>query len=157
MEQYKKKLQLKNTVLLVVIVVLAGFMALALALAAEAGILPLAPAAGDSHWQSQWRGFCVGATSALLVAMIVCLIQNRLALKSQEKLKKLFIRQNDEREWEIYTKALCAAMRLCLLLSLPAVVIVGYFNAIAGLTLLISIACVSFICIGFKLYYRKKL
>lgn len=155
MEQYRKKLQSENRVLAIVIVVLAGFMALAFA--GEMGVLPLAPVTGDSHWQSQWRGFCAGATSVLLIMMVACLIRNLLAMKSQEKLKKLYIRQNDEREWEIYTKALCAAMRLCLLLGIVAVVIVGYFNATAGLTLLITIFCVSWICLGFKFYYRKKL
>ena len=155
MEQYKKKLQLENMVFVIVIVILAGFMALAFA--GEEGLLPLAPVAGDSHWGSSWRGFCAGMASALLVVMIVRLIQNRLALKNQEKLKKLYIRQNDEREWEIYTKALCAAMRVCLLLGLAAVVIVSYFSATAGLTLLIAIFCASWICLGFKFYYRKKL
>lgn len=155
MEQYKKKLQSENIVFVIVIVILAGFMALTFA--GEKGLLPLAPVAGGRHWQSSWRGFCGGLASTLLVVMIVGLIRNRLALKNQEKLKKLYIRQNDEREWEIYTKALCAAMRVCLLLGMAAVVIVGYFNATAGLTLLIAIFCVSWICLGFKLYYRKKL
>ena len=155
MDQYKKKLQSENMVFVIVIVILAGFMALAFA--GEEGLLPLAPVTGDSHWPSSWRGFCVGMASALLVMMIVRLIRNRLALKNQEKLKKLYIRQNDEREWEIYTKALCAAMRVCLLLGIVAVVVVGYFNATAGLTLLIAIFCVSWVCLGFMLYYRKKL
>lgn len=155
MEQYKKKLQLENIVLVIVALILAGFMALTFA--GEAGLLSLAPVAGDSHWQSQWRGFCSGVAFALLAMMVVGLVRNLMALKNQEKLKKLYIRQNDEREWEIYTKALSAAMRVCLLLGLAAVVVVGYFNATAGLTLLIAIFCVSWICLGFKLYYRKKL
>lgn len=155
MEQYRKKLQLENTVLAIAIVLLAGFVALTLA--GETGLLSLAPVTGDGHWASGWRGFCSGAACALLVLMVTGLVRNLLAMKSQEKLKKLYIRQNDEREWEIYTKALCAAMRLCLLLGIVAVVIVGYFNATAGATLLISIFCVSWICLGFKCYYRKKL
>lgn len=155
MEQYKKKLRSENIVLVIVIVILAGF--LALTFAGEEGLLPLAPVGGDSHWQSSWRGFCGGMAFALLAMMVVGLVRNLMALKSQEKLKKLYIRQNDEREWEIYTKALCAAMRVCLLLGLAAVVIVGYFNATAGLTLLIAIFCASWICVVFKFYYRKKL
>lgn len=155
MEAFRKKLQFENIALAIVIVILAGF--IALAFAGESGLLTLAPVTGDSHWQSQWRGFCAGGAGALLVLMVVRLIRNLTATKSQEKLKKLYIRQNDEREWAIYTKALCAAMRLCLLLGLAAAVIVGYFNATAGLTLLVSVFCVSWICLGFKVYYRKTL
>lgn len=155
MEQFKKKLQIENIVFAIVLVILAGFMILAFV--GEAGLLPLTPVAGDSHWHSRWRGFCAGAAGGLLALMVVGLIRNFLAMKSQEKLKKLFIRQNDEREWEIYNKALCAAMRVCLLLGIVAVVVVGYFNATAGLTLLIAIFCASLICLGFKLYYRKTL
>lgn len=155
MEQFKKKLQVENVVFAIIIVILAGFMVLAFV--GEAGLLPLTPVAGDSHWHSRWRGFCAGAAGGQLALMVLGLIRNLLAMKSQEKLKKLYIRQNDEREWEIYNKALCAAMRVCLLLGIAAVVVVGYFNATAGLTLLITIACTSAICILFKRYYRKKL
>ena len=155
MEQFQKKLRFENRIFVIVIVILAGF--IALTIAGEAGLLSLTPVAGDSHWQSSWRGICGGMAFALLAMMVIGLIRNLIALKSQEKLKKLYIRQNDEREWEIYTKALCAAMRVCLLLGLAAVVVVGYFNATAGLTLLIAVFCASLICLGFKLYYRKTL
>lgn len=155
MEQFRKKLQFENLVLAIVCVILAGFMVLAFA--GETGELPITPMAGDSSWRSQWRGFCAGASAGLLALMAVRLVRNLLAMKSPEKLKKLHIRQNDEREWEIYTKAMCAAMRLFLVLCLAAVVVVGYFNVTAGLTLLVTVASASFLGLGFKCYYRRKL
>lgn len=155
MEQFQKKLHFENIILLVVCIILIGFMALAFA--GEAGVVPLSPVSGDGQWPSRWRGFCAGVAGGLLALMVVGLVRNLRALKSQERLKKLYIRQNDEREWEIYTKALAAAMRLCLLLGVVAVVVVGYFNATAGMTLLAAIVCVSWICLGFKFYFRPKL
>ena len=155
MEQYRKKLKFENIVLAVIIAVLALF--IALTMAGEAGLVPLHPAVGDSHWHSRWRGFCAGVAGGLLALMVVGLVRNLLAMGSQEKLKKLYIRQNDEREWEIYTKSLCAAMRLSLLLGVVAVVIVGYFNAVAGMTLLIALFCVSWISLAFRVYYRRKM
>ena len=155
MEQYRKKLRFENLVIALLGLVLVGFMALAFA--GEAGKIPLSPVSGDAHWQSQWRGFCAGVAGGLLALLLLGLGRNLLAMKSPEKLKKLYIRQNDEREWEIYSKALCAAMRLCLLLALVATVVVGYFNATAGLTLLIATFAATLICLAFKLYYRRKL
>lgn len=155
MENYKKKLYWDNILTAILALILVAFMALAIA--GEAGALPLTPVTGDSHWQSTWRGFCAGAAGGMLALMLLGLGRNLLAMRSAEKLKKLYIRQNDEREWEIYTKALCAAMRVCLLLSLVATVVVGYFNATAGVTLLCATFIASMICLGFKLYYRKQL
>ena len=88
MSNYKEKLKIQNIFLAVACVILAGFCALGFA--AEAGVVDLAPIAGDSHWQSLWRGFVSGASMGVLVLMLIGLVRNLLALKDEKKLKKLY-------------------------------------------------------------------
>ena len=154
MEQYKEKLKLNNTIIGIACLILAAFCILGFA--AEAGLVSFMTPAGDSHWQSQWRGFLSGAAFALLAFMIFGLIRNILALKDEKKLKKLYIKENDERQWQIYNKAMCAAMRTTLILGLVASIIAGYFSMTVGMTLLVSVFVISVICLLFKLYYTKK-
>lgn len=155
MENYREKLKVDNIIIAVAAFVLALFSLLSAL--GEAGVIPFfVPVGGDSHWQSMWRGFLSGAACAMLAFLIFGLIRNILALKDEKKLKKLYIKQNDERQWQIYTKAMCAAMRTTLILGLVAVVVAGYFNMLVSITLLVAEFVISVMCLLFKLYYMKK-
>lgn len=154
MEAYREKLKIQNVILGIGCVVLAAFCVLSFM--GEAGIVNIAPSVEDSHWQSGWRGFISGASISILVLLLFGLIQNLRALKDEKKLKKLYIKEGDERQAQIHTKALCAAMRATLLLGLVAVVVAGYFSMTAGLTLLITVFAASLIAVAFKLYFSKK-
>lgn len=155
MEQYKEKLKLANTIIGVCCLILTVFCFLGFA--GELGLVSfMTPAAGDSHWQSQWRGFVSGASFGVLALLIYGFIRNILALKDEKKLKKLYIRENDERQNQIYTQALRSAMQTCLILGLVAVVISGYFNMTVSMTLLVCVAVSSILCLLFKLHYTKK-
>ena len=128
-----------------------------LGFAGEMGLVSfMTPAAGDSHWQSQWRGFVSGASFGILALMVFGLIRNIRALKDEKKLKKLYVAENDERQILIYTNALRSAMQVWLILGLVAVIITGYFNATVSVTLLIAVLTTSILCMLFKLYYTKK-
>ena len=128
-----------------------------LGIAGEMGLVSfMTPAAGDSHWQSQWRGFVSGASFGILALMVFGLIRNIRALKDEKKLKKLYIAENDERQILIYTNALRSAMQVWLILGLVAVIITGYFNATVSITLLIAVLTTSILCMLFKFYYTKK-
>lgn len=155
MEQYKEKLKLMNTIIGICCLILAVFCVLGFA--GEAGWVSfMTPAAGDSHWQSTWRGFVSGASLGLLALMLYGFIRNLLALKDEKKLKKLYIKESDERQNQIYTQALCAAMRTTLILGLVAVVAAGYFNMTVSITLLVCEFVISLLCMAFKLYFMKK-
>lgn len=155
MEQYKEKLKMQNIILTICCLVLAVFCLLGIA--GEMGLVSfMTPAAGDSHWQSQWRGFVSGASFGVLALMVFGLVRNIRALKDEKKLKKLYVAENDERQILIYTHALRSAMQVCLILGLAAVIITGYFSATASMTLLIAVFTTSMLCMLFKLYYSKK-
>ena len=155
MEEYREKLKLTNAINGVACLILAVFCVLGFA--GEAGWVSfMTPAAGDSHWQSTWRGFVSGAAGGILALMLYGFIRNALALKDEKKLKKLYIKEKDERQNQIYTQALCAAMRTALILGLVAVVVTGYFNMTVSITLLVTVFVVSWMCLGFKLYFSRK-
>ena len=154
MENYKTKLKADNIVLVICIAVLT--LVSVLGFAAEAGIVTLTPTAGDSHWQSMWRGFMSGAAIGLLALMVFGLVQNIRALRDEKLLKKHYIKNNDERTIQIWTSARAAAYQACLLLGLAAVVVAGYFNTTVSITILVCVLLGSLSGLLFKIYYSKK-
>lgn len=156
MEHYKEKLKLTNIFLAIGCVVLAVF-AIA-AIGSELGWFQiLRPVTGDSHWHSQWFGFVTGASCGIFGLMIVCLIRNLRALKDDKKLKKLYVKEHDERTIQIITLARNTAMQILLLGGLVASVIAGYFSITVSLTILACIFLSSITSILLALYYSKKL
>ncbi len=156
MENYREKLKIGNLILSAASFILAMFCFLTAA--GEAGILPFpTPSAGDSHWQSMWRGFCCGASFGILGMLLFSLIRNLLALRNEEKLKKLYVKEHDERTNQIWTSARAAGLQVFLLLGLVATVVAGYFSVAVSLTLLACIFSASLIALAFKVYYSMKL
>lgn len=155
MEQYKEKLKIQNITFGICGTII-GIVSVWAALS-EAGILPFpTPLAGDSHWQSQWRGFVSGAAFGILALMLFGLAKNAKALKNEKELKKLYVKEHDERTIQIYISARAAALQTTLLVGLAAIIITGYFSVVISLTIL---GCVLFTSISaalFKVYYSKK-
>ena len=155
MENFREKLKMQNIIIAIGAFILALFSILSAA--GEAGLLPfLNPVAGDSHWQSMWRGFVCGASCALLFFLIFGLVRNILALRNEKRLKKLYIQENDERTIQIWTAARAASFQAILILGIVAVVVTGYFSMTVSLTILACIWLSSIIALLFKLYYSKK-
>lgn len=156
MENYREKLKIQNLILAIAALILAVFVTLAAL--AEAEILPiLTPAAGDSHWQSMWRGFVSGASFAILAFLVFGLIRNLHALRNEKFLKKMYIKEHDERSIQVWTSARAAAFQTFLLLGLVAIVAAGYFSMTVSLTILGCVWFAAIIGLLFKVYYNKKL
>lgn len=156
MEQYKEKLKLTNFFLTIGCVILACFAILGIG--SELGWFHiLRPIAGDSHWQSGWFGFITGASCGIFALMFVGLIRNCLALKDDKKLKKLYVKDHDERTIQIQTLARNTAMQILLFGGLVAAVIAGYFSITVSLTILACICTASIISLLLVWYYSKKL
>lgn len=154
MKLYKEKLKKQNTVLSVCIVILA--LCAVLPYAAEAGLISLAPIPMDSHWQSLWRGFVSGGSSGILGLMVFVLIRNLLAIKDNQKLKKLYVKTHDERTIQLFHNARSTAMTIFLIGGLIAVMVTGYFNATVSITILACVMVCSSLCLWLKIYYDKK-
>ena len=155
MENFKEKLKIQNLIIAIAGFVLAVFCLLFAA--GEAGILPFpVPTAGGSHWQSMWRGFVSGASFAILAFLIFGLVRNIRALHNEKHLKKLYIKEHDERSIQVWTSARAAAFQAFLLLGLVAIVVAGYFSVTVSITILCCVWFASIIGLLFKLYYNKK-
>lgn len=153
MEKFREKLKLNNLITAVCAFLLAAFCFFMAA--AEAGLISITPA-GDSHWQSMWRGFCVGAACGVLAVMIFGLVRSIRALQDEQKLKKLYVEENDERAIQVWTAARAMAMRTFLMLGLAAGVVAGYFNMVVSITIFCCITVLSVMGALFKVYYSIK-
>ena len=127
------------------------------AFGAEFWGLPFPVPKGNEHWISGWRGFVSGVSSGILLVMLVGIFRIRQALKNEEKLKKLYVKEHDERKETVCRMAGSAALRSALLLGIVAVVIAGYFSFTVCLTVLICLLILSFLSVGFRIYYERKL
>jgi len=154
MEQYKERLNVNKRIILFCALLMIAVSVIGVL--AQGGIIPLDPVAGDSHWQSRWRGFLTGASTGVAGAMIGSLIKIRKALKDEKELKKLYIRDNDERQIQIWTNARASAMQAFLLLGLVAVVVAGYFSIPVSLTILACVFVNTLLGLAFKVYYSRK-
>ena len=156
MEQYKEKLRITNVFLMIGCIVLAFFTVHAIC--SELGwIQILKPLAGDSHWHSHWNGFITGASCGIFALLFVSLIRNRRALKDEKQLKKLYVKEPDERTIQILTLDRNTAMQILLMGGLVAVVIAGYFSITVSLTILACIFTASITSLLLVGYYSKKL
>lgn len=155
MEKYREKLKIDTIILAIIALILAAVTALAFA--NEFGAIDLfTPVTGDSHWHSKWNGFVSGAAAGLLVFMIIGLIRNIRAIRNEKALKKLYVKDNDERTAKIIKSAQAAAYRTLLLVGLVAVVVTGYFSITISLTLLVCVWVSSLLGALYKFYFKKK-
>ena len=100
--------------------------------------------------------FAYGGVVAYLLRPMCNLYDGLFQMHLQKKLKKLYIKESDERQAQIVAKALCEAMRATLILGLAAVIVAGYFSMTVSLTLLVTVLLVSLMTLAFKLYFGKK-
>ena len=156
MKEYREKLKIDTVIIAIAALILAA--ASGLAFANECGIIDLfTPVTGDSHWHSKWNGFISGASAGLLGFMIAGLIRNIRANRNEKALKKLYVKDNDERTKEIIKSSQAAAYRTLLIIGLVAVIVAGYFSVTVSITIL---ACLWVCCLlgpCYKLYFMKKL
>ncbi len=156
MNEFRDKLKLQNLGIGICCFVLAAFSFLAAA--GEAGRISfMQPAVDDPHWQSMWRGFITGATSGILIVLIAFLVRNIIALCDEQKLKKLFVKETDEREIQIWTSARATSMQIFLLGGIVAGIVAGYFSMTVSITIIACIFIHSVIGLLCMVYYRIKL
>lgn len=149
MKEYKEKLKINTVITAIACVILAA--TTVLTFDTKLGIVPFAGLQHDG-----WHGFVSGATFGLLIAFGIDLIRSILALCSEEKLKKTYIKDNDERDKQIWNYARSSGARATLLLSVAAGVAVGFYDRIIGLTIFICAVVQAFLTIGFVFYYKHK-
>lgn len=150
MEEYRNKLKVQNVLFAVCSAVL-----IAVQILAYSGVID--PVTSGKRWADYWNGFIAGVAMGVTAIMIFGLIKNLIALKNERQLKKLYVKENDERKNEICTKGKSAGATAYLCCMIPAAIICGYFNIIVCITCIICIFVQSIFMFGGKLYYSRKL
>lgn len=101
--------------------------------------------------------FTIGFAAGIEAIVIYYMMQSIAALKSEEKLKKLYIEENDERNKLIKEKVGGSVINFVLLSLSLAMLISGFFNKIVFFTLLATVLYITVVMLVLKIYYNKKL
>lgn len=102
------------------------------------------------------RGFQMGAFCGLELVLIYFLVSSLVSVRDEMKLKKLYIKENDERTIMIMQKTGAMGMEICNIGLAFATVVSGFFNEIIFFSLLGATLFTTLIKGFFKLYYHHK-
>ncbi|URZ03230.1 hypothetical protein [Clostridium felsineum] len=101
-------------------------------------------------------GFQVGLALGIEIIMIMFIAKYNKALKDENELKKLHIKENDERERFINDKIGVVGFYLALGIIGVATVIAGFINQIIFFTLAGVLIFMTAVKVGLKVYYKNK-
>lgn len=102
------------------------------------------------------NGFGTGVCSSIITLMIINVCRYSAALKNDEKLKKLYILETDERERLIYEKSNSSSFRAVIILLGLAAMVASFFSKPIFYTIVAIIISIALIQAAFKFYYRRK-
>lgn len=102
-------------------------------------------------------GFQTGVFCGLELGLVFYLVKNMVSIRDENSLKKLYIKENDERTIMIMQKTGAMGMAICNIGLGFATVIAGFFNQIVFFSLLGATAFTALVKGFFKLYYHNKL
>lgn len=149
MEKYREKLRLNMYINIAAVVIL-----LAVQLLGVSRVIR--PVAADSHWADMWNGFITGAAFGVMALFIAGIILSARALRSEARLKKLYIKENDERSQQIATAARSAGAQMFLITGIVAGIVAGYFSVSVSIAIIACVFINSLMCAGFNVYYSRK-
>ena len=150
MENYREKLKIQNLFFCI------GALALLfIQILAFTGLVT--PLGADEKWHGFYNGFIAGAAFGVMALFIVGLIMNLRALQNEKAMKKLYIKETDERSRQIAVMGKSTGATIFLLLMVPAAIILGYFNVTVFITCIGCILALSLSMAGAKLYFSRKL
>ena len=154
MEEYRENLKLTLHITVLSAAILFGFSAVGFL--AEASLISLTPVTENTHWQSMWRGMISGASFGIAVLMLIGIVRTIKALRNDAELKKLYVKDHDERQIQIWTSARALSMQIFLIVGMVAGIIAGYFSMTVGITIHVCVVVHSLIGMMCKIYYSKK-
>lgn len=103
------------------------------------------------------NGMITGIATAAILLSIVGVVQNCLALKNEAKLKKMYVKEHDERTRAIWEKVGGQSYWYVSVGMLVAVVVSGYFSPAVSITCLGCLMYFLLVRITLSLYYKDKM
>ena len=107
----------------------------------------------DRHW----NGFIAGASFAIMALLAVGIVLNLRAMRSEAALKRLYAKENDERQAEICKRARSSGLTISIFTMLLAVIVSGYFNVTVSLTCLACLIVTALAGNFSKLYWNSRI
>ncbi len=101
-------------------------------------------------------GFRLGVCLGVEFVAVLYIIKSGMALRDEEKLKRLYIKETDERIQMIRSKAGSSGMFVAMGGLMLGAIVAGYFNNVVSLTLIGASVFVSLVMVLLKVYYLKK-
>lgn len=149
-EKYREKLKHQNILFLIGILILAAVQVLAFL-----GVLR--PVTSNEHWAGAWNGFIAGAAFGIMLLMVVGIVLNLRAMRNEAALKRLYAKENDERQAEICKRARSSGLTIAIFTLLLAVIVSGYFNVTVSLTCLACLFVLTLAGALSKLYWNSRI
>lgn len=145
LEMYREKLMVQNVI-----------MAIGAAALMAVQFLRIRPRYAGNYGDF-YSGFLAGAAAGLCLLLVIGLTRNLTAILREERLKALYIKENDERRMAVYTNGRSLGASVFLLAGIPGMVVAGYFSATVFFTMAACVLALSVCCALGKLYYSRKL
>lgn len=149
MENFRKVLKKRLSLMVV-------FNALAAVFIALTAVYGNMTTASNENVADMIHGFQIGIFIGLELIMLVYITKYRKALKDEDKFKRVYIEENDERTKLIQDKIGGVGFNFALGAIATATVISGFFHQLVFLTLLGVLIFVVLVKGFLKLYYRNK-
>ena len=148
MEEFKKKLQRR-------LILLSSGLCFACAAVILSGRFSSGPSAPE-HLRDFMDGFQLGIILGIFSVLFFIFVRILMAIRSPDRLKKLYISETDERKLFILQKSGSSGMNIVMYGLAVATAVAGNFNNVIFFTLLGATLFVSLVRLVFKLYYHKK-
>ncbi len=103
------------------------------------------------------NGLRGGIVIGFVLFLLVTLIKNYFAIRNDEKLKKMFIEENDERTLAICEHSSQVTFNITMFVILAVCVVTGLYNPVISLTLLAVWIFIILTRLITMFYYNKKI
>lgn len=110
-----------------------------------------------SYMPEEIMSFNSGVLFSIGILLLIEIFKNYRSMKTEKELKKLYIKENDERRIMIMQKTGAIGINICILTFGFATMIAGFFNQIVFFTLLGTTLFTAIVKGMFKVYYYKKI
>ncbi|HKM04443.1 MAG TPA: hypothetical protein VJZ04_07580 [Lachnospiraceae bacterium] len=145
MESYRKKVIKRNKLLGIVCILFAGAIIVLFKIEDK---LP--------QVEGFIKGFNVGAFTGVEFIFLFYIVRNLIVIADEKKLKKQYIKENDERACLIVQKMGSVGMIVVMIIFLFMTIVSGFLNKVAFFSFLSAIVVVEITMIVLKVYYSKK-
>lgn len=106
-----------------------------------------------------WNGFMAGAPAGLfcglLAVMASYLVRYARALKQEDKLKKLYVQEHDERDAFIGMRTMGTSLKVILMLLIAGCMVASFFDFVVTATLFAVIFVAAIVLVISRIYFNK--